>query len=384
MEVKRMTTIYLVRHAEAEGNLYRRCHGHYNSLITENGQRQIEALRQRFLTLPVDAVYSSDLYRTMTTARAIYGPKGLELHTTPQLREIGCGVWEDVPWANLERDYGSALMAHWNCQSDWQVEGSETFPAVRARMTKAILDIAAAHPDQCVAVVSHGSAIRSAVSGFFGVENKEVPLQENTAVTTLEIEDGVVTVKDMGDASHLNPEISTFAHLTRNSKKFPDGKNQLWFRVMDLPEESQLYCNCRHDAWLNIHKTEEGYDGQRFLSEALAHSAYDKSAVMVAMLGEEFVGLIQMDFEKDAERHIGCIPFCYLAPDFRAKGLGVQLLGQAVSTYRKLGRTKLRLRCAPDNVPAQGFYHKYGFYKVGMAENSVVPLELLDKNIGFD
>lgn len=27
-----MTTIYLVRHAEAEGNLYRIAHGHYNSL----------------------------------------------------------------------------------------------------------------------------------------------------------------------------------------------------------------------------------------------------------------------------------------------------------------------------------------------------------------
>ena len=29
-----MTTIYLVRHAEAEGNLYRIAHGHYNSCIS--------------------------------------------------------------------------------------------------------------------------------------------------------------------------------------------------------------------------------------------------------------------------------------------------------------------------------------------------------------
>ena len=29
-----MTTIYLIRHAEAEGNLYRRIHGWYDSLIT--------------------------------------------------------------------------------------------------------------------------------------------------------------------------------------------------------------------------------------------------------------------------------------------------------------------------------------------------------------
>ena len=65
-----MTTIYLVRHAEAEGNLYRRIHGRYNALITENGFRQIAALEKRFADIPVDAVWSSDLYRTMTTARA--------------------------------------------------------------------------------------------------------------------------------------------------------------------------------------------------------------------------------------------------------------------------------------------------------------------------
>ena len=50
-----MTTVYFVRHAEAEGNTYRRMHGQYNSLITENGVRQIEALRARFEDIPVDA-----------------------------------------------------------------------------------------------------------------------------------------------------------------------------------------------------------------------------------------------------------------------------------------------------------------------------------------
>ena len=71
-----MTTLYLIRHAEAEGNLYRRIHGQYNSLITDNGYRQIQALQERFADVPVDAVYSSDLFRTMTTARAIYVSQG--------------------------------------------------------------------------------------------------------------------------------------------------------------------------------------------------------------------------------------------------------------------------------------------------------------------
>mgnify|MGYP000788017543 CR=1 FL=1 len=29
-----MTNIYLIRHAEAEGNLYRRIQGHWNGLVT--------------------------------------------------------------------------------------------------------------------------------------------------------------------------------------------------------------------------------------------------------------------------------------------------------------------------------------------------------------
>lgn len=87
-----MTTIYLIRHAEAEGNLHRRIHGWYDALITENGFAQIKALEDRFRDIHIDAVWSSDLYRTCTTARAIYVPKGSALHTDPQLREINLGT----------------------------------------------------------------------------------------------------------------------------------------------------------------------------------------------------------------------------------------------------------------------------------------------------
>ena len=55
-----MTTIYLIRHAEADGNLYRRAHGWYDSVITDRGYRQIAALAKRFASTRFDAVYSSD------------------------------------------------------------------------------------------------------------------------------------------------------------------------------------------------------------------------------------------------------------------------------------------------------------------------------------
>ena len=36
-----MTTIYLIRHGEAEGNAFRRTHGQYDSILTPNGFRQL-------------------------------------------------------------------------------------------------------------------------------------------------------------------------------------------------------------------------------------------------------------------------------------------------------------------------------------------------------
>ena len=59
-----MTTIYMIRHAEAEGNLYRIVQGQHNSFITPCGHRQIACLAERFKDVQLDALYSSDLRRT--------------------------------------------------------------------------------------------------------------------------------------------------------------------------------------------------------------------------------------------------------------------------------------------------------------------------------
>ena len=65
-----MTRLYLIRHAEAEGNLYRVAHGHCNGLITNyRGYQQIDALRERFRKVDIDAVYS----RSRRSGRSAWG-----------------------------------------------------------------------------------------------------------------------------------------------------------------------------------------------------------------------------------------------------------------------------------------------------------------------
>ena len=169
-----MTTIYLIRHAEAEGNLYRRIHGWYDSLITKNGERQIQALQQRFDSVPIDAVYSSDLIRTQLTAGAVYLPKGLPLHPHPGLREIHMGDWEDRTWGEVRHFQGEQLALFNHTDPSFQAPGDgEGFGPLGDRVYEAIRSIAQKHPDQNVALFSHGTAIRQFLGKVKGTEPEQ-------------------------------------------------------------------------------------------------------------------------------------------------------------------------------------------------------------------
>ncbi|MBM6664649.1 GNAT family N-acetyltransferase [Flavonifractor plautii] len=383
-----MTKVYIIRHAEAEGNLYRRVHGWYNSLITDNGYRQIAALRGRFADVQIDAVYSSDLFRTMTTATAIYPSHGLELHTTPALREIGVGEWEDRPWGELERHDAMRLIRFNHASPEFQVAGGETFGQVQERMKGAVLDIAARHPGQTVALFSHGSAIRclqGAIRGLGPGEMDALGHSDNTGVTCLEVEGDQISIVYENDNSHLPEEISTLARQKWwKSREGSIADANMWFRPLDLEREEHLYLEARHDAWVDIHGSQVPFDGAGFCRDAAACWVQDKEkALTVAMQRDEVAGVLQLDLARFADQEIGYIPFVYMTPQHRKRGLGVQLIGQAVSVFRPLGRTRLRLRCAPENAVAQRFYKKYGFEKVGEEQGSV-KLDILEKYIGYE
>ncbi|MCI8697730.1 MAG: GNAT family N-acetyltransferase [Oscillospiraceae bacterium] len=381
-----MTTIYLIRHGQAEGNLYRRCHSWHNGLLTLKGREQLKALEKRFEDVHFDAVYSSDLYRAMSTAGAIYRPRGLALRVDPALREIGAGVWEDVPWGQLLHDHRDSLAAFLDCRPDWQVEGSETFQGVRQRMDRAIRRIAAAHPGQTVAVASHGCAIKCGLSVWLGLSLEnfgQLPLSNNTGVAKLEVENGQVKVLYYNDDSHLDsssplPKASTAYGIPGMER------NALRFRPLPLPRERETYLAARRDGWQASHGTMDGFDGERFLAVAERNSAQNEACVLLALLGDTPVGVLQMDWEQDAQDQAGRVPFFYMAPEFRSKGLGVQLLGHAVCTYRAMGRQVLRLRCAPENDRAKKFYTSHGFYKVGEESGGIGHLDTMEKYIGLE
>ena len=309
-----MTKIYLVRHAEAEGNVYRRIHGQYDSRITPNGLRQVDALRARFQDIPIDACYASDLNRTCVTARSVYLPKGLELRRDRRFREVNLGRWEDIPFGWLER-FEPERMTQFNKEPQlWSVKDSETFPEYTQRFLTALREAAEENDEKTIAVFTHGCVLRGVQYLLSG--NEWPPYCDNTAVSLLDYENGAFQIEYLNDSSHLSDELSTFAR-------------QKWWRTGGDRRDFNM--------WF----------------ETEGETSY-------AVLRDRRVGHIRVS-GRDCEKGELRIEDIFLEESHRGRALGAQLLGQAVSLARKMGCGTLAATVPDEMRHALHFFERQGF-----------------------
>ena len=362
-----MTSIYLIRHAEAEGNLYRIAQGQHNSILTDRGWRQTRALEERFRGIHIDTVYSSDLYRTCATASAIYRPKGLPLHRCAGLREICVGSWEQKTWGQIAREDPEQLENFNHHLHLWHAEGAETPLQVQSRVLAAIRQIAAENVGKTVAVFSHGAAIRLVLAYLQGYSLEDLgqtPHGDNTAVSLLEAEGDTMRVVFRDDNSHLRtPEFLAGEKVSKRANALEPG---LWFAPLRLPEQASFLTDSVSDAWPEAGLA-SAFDPERLLADT------GERSTLVGFLGEDPVGLVQLGPET------GWISLAWIRRDCRKRGFGVQLIGQAVQLTRTLDGREL-LISLPTGSSAFSFFSDYGFHPAGEAEGRVV----LKKDISFD
>ncbi|MDR3208206.1 MAG: GNAT family N-acetyltransferase [Oscillospiraceae bacterium] len=360
-----MSIFTIVRHAEAEGNFYRRAHGHYDSLLTPNGEAQVAALRRRFMGTRFDAVYASDLFRARRTAAALIR-RERHVKLMPALRELHLGPWEDVPWGEWAARDPESLWVFMHEPWRFAPQGAvgEPMAAVGGRMCEALRLLARTHPDDEVAVVSHGLAIRALMAALSGLPPErvhELPHGDNTSVSRVEW-DGVgrPRVFFYGDNTHLG-NLSTLGRQNWWRKDSLQADTNLWFQSVRLPEDAALALSFRRQAWQAVYGTMLGFSDALMGANTARMAALHPAAVTFAMRGWEPVGLVELDPAEVCRGGGGHISLVYLAPEARGLGLGAQLIGHAVSVYRGLGRRTLHLRVAEANHAARRLYEKTGF-----------------------
>ena len=367
-----MTEIYLIRHAQAEGNRFRIMQGHWDGGVTELGRRQIALLEERLRDLRFDAVYASDLYRAMLTASAVYKPRGLRLHTDRDLREINVGPWETKFFGNVFHDEPESAELFLNDPEHWLHPGAETYAQVGERAFAALERIARRHEGGRVAVVSHGVTIRCLLSRVTGIglnDMRRLPIVQNTSVTVLRWEEGRFRAEVLNDASHL----AALGQPTWQSTP------TLRHEALDPRRDREFYCDCYRDAWLAAHGSLQGFRAEPYWEAACDHLRADPQSVLRLLDGDRPLGLVDLDPLRAAEEGCGWLSLLYLRPEARGCGCGVQALGRAIVRFREQGRRGLRLLAAEDNLPARHFYQREGFRLLGFEEGATGRLLLLER-----
>lgn len=325
-----MTTICLIRHAEAEGNVFRRLHGQYNSNITPNGLRQVAALAERFRDIPIDAVYASDLNRTQITAASIFVPKHLPLHTDPRFREIRCGVWEDTPFGQFDRLDHQSSYDFSHHPHRWRAEGSECFAEYTGRFLRALAEVVRENEGKTVAIFSHGMVLRGVTQALFFPGNETAVTHcENTAVTRLFWDGEAYQLDYLNDASHLPYEITTVGR-------------QNWWRSDETKDFNLWY------------RPAEAGDATFLATLGFAPQAGQR--VEIGMLGEEPIGVVATSYCGNE----ATLDFIGVTEAQRDKGFAPQLLGEVICPLRTLGAA--RLTAAPTAHPgALRLLERFGF-----------------------
>jgi broad specificity phosphatase PhoE len=206
------TEIYLIRHGDALPGAEEVTPGAYDDqALSELGRRQAQALGERLRVVPLAAVYSSPIARARETAGYVAREQGLEVRVEPELREVMLGPIGLLPEhasaeevsAGLKRRLREIAVVAATTGTWASIPGSEATAALRTRLLAAVDRIAAAHPGQRVAAVSHAGAINAYFAAILGIERDYFFPTANTAISLVRVNGARRMLFALNDIGHL-------------------------------------------------------------------------------------------------------------------------------------------------------------------------------------
>lgn len=168
------TRLYLARHGQVEGFEQHRYNGQADVPLTDLGWAQYRSLQLRLKDCSLSAVYSSDLNRCLEGARLLGEPHGLAPVALPALRELHTGLWQGIPWHELQQRFPQQWAARLKDIVHYRVPDGENILDLSRRVLPALKSLLAAHARGKVLVVGHGAVNRVILLDALGASLQSV------------------------------------------------------------------------------------------------------------------------------------------------------------------------------------------------------------------
>jgi probable phosphoglycerate mutase len=202
------TELLLIRHGESQAanpdDPFPLVGGHADPALDPNGHGQAQRLAARLADSRLDALYVTTLRRTAQTAAPRAERLGLTPQVEPDLREVFLGDWEAGLFRKMVAEQHPVAERMW-AEERWDViPGAEPASEFAARVGGAVRRLAAAHPDQVLAVIVHGGVIGQALAlaadsrpfAFLGADN--------ASISRLVVAGDRWIVRGFNDTAHLD------------------------------------------------------------------------------------------------------------------------------------------------------------------------------------
>lgn len=135
--------------------------------LSPQGQAQAERLAERLKDVPVRAVYCSPIQRARETAQPLATRQGLPLQICEEINEIDFGDWMG---RRLEELKDLSQWRRFNAfRSGTRIPNGELMLETQLRIISHMEWLREQYPEDCLALVSHGDVIKSAVAYYLGV-----------------------------------------------------------------------------------------------------------------------------------------------------------------------------------------------------------------------
>ena len=181
-----MTTLYLMRHGETVDNALQLMQGQVPGQLNAEGLRQASQASLEWASRHLDAVVSSDLRRAVDTAAIMARPHGLDVVTTPLLRERD--------WGDFTGRYIPDLKG-----LPWP-DNVEKLDHLLHRARRFLSFIFQRYPDQQVLAVGHGIINKAVQAVSRGCTMPEVSRMTNAEVRTIIVDRDFMAAVGDGEA----------------------------------------------------------------------------------------------------------------------------------------------------------------------------------------
>ncbi len=241
-----MTILLLIRHGVNDW-VHGRLAGWTPGVhLNEEGRRQAIAMAARLAHLPIDALYTSPLERTVETAQAIAASRGLPLRIVEGLGEVRYGEWQG---AELKELYKHELWPGVQFYpSGTRFPGGETLGEAQIRMVTTLDALRAQHPKGIIAVVSHADIIKLAIAYYIGMhidlfQRLEISPCSVSALAFTPMGPRLLAYNDTGSLDHLKPKPEPAAEQSNTTTEAPTSAPPPAASTSETPNSQEVPTN---------------------------------------------------------------------------------------------------------------------------------------------